>query len=101
VLPPLSAMPTTKADGKEAPSTFIDPIDIDFDSTSLTSTPLSSISSAGSYKVPHVLISLQLEENQPLDAGQCARWLEKFPLLAKWVKVEAVFPSYSTLMILS
>jgi hypothetical protein len=76
-------------------------MDIDFDDTSLTSSPLSSISSDGSYKVPHVLITLQLEENQPLDARQCARWLDKFPLLAKWVKVEAVFPSYSTLMILS
>jgi hypothetical protein len=101
VLRPLSAMPSTEADTKEALSTFIDPMDIDFDDTSSTSTPLSSTSSAGGYKVPHVLITLQLEENQPLDAGQCARWLEKFPLLAKWVKVEAVFPSYSTLMILS
>ncbi|KAG4442442.1 hypothetical protein IFR05_002044 [Cadophora sp. M221] len=50
---------------------------------------------------PHVLITLQLEEDQPLDAKQCARWLDNFPLLAKWVKVEAIFPSYSTLMILS
>jgi WD40 repeat protein len=101
VLLSLSAMPTTEASNKEAPSTFIDGMDIDFNNTSSTSTPLSSVSSDGSYKVPHVLISLQLEENQPLDARQCARWLDKFPLLAKWVKVEAVFPSYSTLMILS
>jgi hypothetical protein len=100
-LPLLSAMPTTEASNKEVPSTFIDTMDIDFDDTSPTSTPLSSVSSAGSYKVPHVLISLQLEENQTLDARQCARWLDEFPLLAKWVKVEAVFPSYSTLMILS
>jgi len=100
VLLPLSATPSTEADTKEALSTFIDPMDIDFDNTGSTSTPLSSTSSAGAYKVPHVLITLQLEENQPLDARLCARWLEKFPLLAKWVKVEAVFPSYSTLMIL-
>jgi hypothetical protein len=85
----------------EEDSTFVDAMDIDFDDTKSTSTPLSSLSSSGTYKVPHVLISLQLEENQHLDATQCARWLDKFPLLAKWVKVEAVLPSYSTLMILS
>jgi hypothetical protein len=101
ILPSLSSTPSSKAHGEEHPSTFVDAMDIDFDDTSLTSSPLSSISSDGSYKVPHVLITLQLEENQPLDARQCARWLDKFPLLAKWVKVEAVFPSYSTLMILS
>jgi hypothetical protein len=93
--------PSSEAHGEEDSSTYVDPMDIDFDDTSLASTPLSSVSSDGRYKVPHVLITLQLEENQPLDARQCARWLDKFPLLAKWVKVEAVFPSYSTLMILS
>jgi hypothetical protein len=93
---------TSSAGGhSEEDSTLVDAMDIDFDDTNLTSTPLSSLSSSGTYKVPHVLISLQLEENQQLDATQCARWLDKFPLLAKWVKVEAVFPSYSTLMILS
>jgi len=101
ILPSLSATPPTEPHGEEDSSTFVDAMDIDFDDPSSTSTPLSSTSSAGSYKVPHVLISLQLEENQPLDARQCARWLDNFPLLAKWVKVEAVFPSYSTLMILS
>ena len=100
VLPSTSV--TSLAGGHpEGDSTFVDAMDIDFDDTNSTSTPLSSLSSAGTYKVPHVLISLQLEENQQLDATQCARWLDKFPLLAKWVKVEAVFPSYSTLMILS
>jgi hypothetical protein len=93
--------PLGEAQAEEDPSTFVDAMDIDFDDTSLDSTLLSSVSSSGSYKVPQVLISLQLEENQPLDAKECARWLGQFPLLAKWVKVEAVFPSYSTLMILS
>jgi len=82
-------------------STYVDTMDLDFDDKSSSSTPLSSISSNGAYKVPHVLITLQLEEDQPLDARQCARWLDNFPLLAKWVKVEAVFPSYSTLLILA
>jgi hypothetical protein len=101
ILPSLSATPSSEAHGGEECSTYVDPMDIDFDDTNSTSTPLSSVSSDGHYKVPHVLITLQLEENQPLDARQCTRWLDKFPLLAKWVKVEAVFPSYSTLMILS
>ncbi|KAL5330685.1 hypothetical protein ACEPPN_000204 [Leptodophora sp. 'Broadleaf-Isolate-01'] len=94
-------MPASKANSEEPPSAFIDAMDTDFDDTSSTSTPLSTISSTGSYKVPHVLVSLHLEENQTLDARKCARWLDNFPLLAKWAKVEAVFPSYSTLMILS
>jgi hypothetical protein len=95
---PSAASPAT---GHEEESTFVDVMDTDFNDVSSTSTPLSSLSSSGTYRVPHVLITLQLEENQNLDATQCARWLDKFPLLAKWVKVEAVFPSYSTLMILS
>ncbi|KAH6706420.1 hypothetical protein BKA61DRAFT_698188 [Leptodontidium sp. MPI-SDFR-AT-0119] len=101
VLPLPPAMPASKANSEEPPSAFIDAMDIDFDDTSSTSTLLSTISSTGSYKVPHVLVSLHLEENQTLDARKCARWLDNFPLLAKWAKVEAVFPSYSTLMILS
>ena len=65
-------------------STYVDTMDLDFDDKSSASTPLSSVSSDGSYKVPHVVISLHLEDNQHLDARQCARWLDKFPLLAKW-----------------
>ncbi|PVH83395.1 hypothetical protein DL98DRAFT_413125, partial [Cadophora sp. DSE1049] len=97
----LSGTPSAATSDEDDASTYVDAMDLDFDDKSSSSTPLSSVSSDGSYKVPHVLITLQLEENQPLDASQCARWLDKFPLLAKWVKVEAVFPSHSTLMILS
>jgi len=96
-----SLFPPAAPPKKRDPSTFVDAMDIDFDDTNSSSTPLSSISSAGRYKVPHVLITLQLEENQSFDAGQTARWLDRFPLLAKWVKVEAIFPSYSTLMVMS
>ncbi|CZR65522.1 uncharacterized protein PAC_15422 [Phialocephala subalpina] len=74
-------------------STFVDAMDVDSDNTSAASIALSSVSSARTYKVPRVLISLQLEEDQSLDAEQCTKWLDKFPLLAKWVKVEAVFVS--------
>ncbi|KAH9220602.1 hypothetical protein DL95DRAFT_239801, partial [Leptodontidium sp. 2 PMI_412] len=100
-LPSMSAGPSTATPDEDDKSTYVDRMDLDFDDNSSGSTPLSSVSSDGYYKVPHVLITLQLEEDQPLDAKQCARWLDNFPLLAKWVKVEAIFPSYSTLMILS
>jgi hypothetical protein len=32
---------------------------------------------------------------------QCLRWLESVPFLGTWAKIEGVFPSYSTLIILS
>ncbi|KAH8763365.1 hypothetical protein F5882DRAFT_304721, partial [Hyaloscypha sp. PMI_1271] len=100
-VPPLLSATSDSSLEEEQPSTFVDAMDIDFDDANSSSTPLSSVSSTGCYKVPHVLITLQLEENQSLDTEQTARWLDRFPLLAKWVKVEAVFPSYSTLMIMS
>lgn len=97
-------LPSTTSDSsseEEQPSTFVDAMDIDFDDANSSLTPLSSVSSTGCCKVPHVLITLQLDENQSLDTGQTARWLDRLPLLAKWAKVEAVFPSYSTLIIMS
>ncbi|KAF4982028.1 hypothetical protein FZEAL_2278 [Fusarium zealandicum] len=55
----------------------------------------------GQRSTPHVLLTVALEENQVLDAASCARWLKEFPLLAKYVSVEAVYCSYSTLILLS
>jgi hypothetical protein len=100
-VPPLPSATSDSPSEEEQPSTFVDAMDIDFDDANSSSTPLSSVSSTGCYKVPHVLITLQLDENQYLDTEQTARWLDRFPLLAKWVKVEAVFPSYSNLIIMS
>jgi hypothetical protein len=62
---------------------------------------LTKVLSDGSTALPQVLISLSLEEEQLLDLDQCRRWLQQFPALAKWAKVQAVFRSNSTLMILS
>jgi hypothetical protein len=98
---PLPSTISEASSSEEDSSTFVDAMDIDFDDANSSSTPLSSLSSTGTYKVPHVMITLQLEESQPLDTEQTTRWLARFPLLAKWVKVEAVFPSYSTLIIMS
>ncbi|KAH8748552.1 hypothetical protein F5882DRAFT_234875, partial [Hyaloscypha sp. PMI_1271] len=80
-----------------------DDMDLDFDTahSSLLSS-LSSLSPSGQYRIPHVIISVALEESQPdLDVKKTARWLEGIPLLVKWAKVEAVFQSYSTLLLLS
>ncbi|TVY59342.1 hypothetical protein LCER1_G000736 [Lachnellula cervina] len=95
---PLQSIPRHR---EEEPCTFIDAMEIDWDEKNSTTSPLSSVTSTGEYKVPHVLLSLHLENNQHLDVKQVARWLEDFPLLAKWAKVEAAVPSYSILMILA
>ena len=50
---------------------------------------------------PHVMISLALEEDQKLDINAWEQWLSSFPALAKYVKVQGVFKSHSTLLLLS
>jgi hypothetical protein len=53
-------------------------------------------------KVPHMLVSIALDQDESLPNGEaCRRWLSAFPGLAKHVKVEAVFDSYSTVLIMS
>lgn len=50
---------------------------------------------------PHVLISLALEDDQRLDLDAWETWLAEVPALAKYVKVQGVFKSHSTLLLLS
>lgn len=50
---------------------------------------------------PHVMISLALEDDQRLDLNAWEQWLSSFPALAKYVKVQGVFKSHSTLLLLS
>lgn len=50
---------------------------------------------------PHVLISLALEDDQRLDLNDWENWLASFPAIAKYVKVQGVFKSHSTLLLLS
>ncbi|CZR53777.1 uncharacterized protein PAC_03658 [Phialocephala subalpina] len=53
-------------------------------------------------KLPHMLVSIALDEDQSLpNAEACRRWICAFPGLAKYVKVEGIFSSYSTVLILS
>ncbi|KAK8027580.1 rhodanese-like protein [Apiospora marii] len=51
--------------------------------------------------IPHVMISLALEDNQSLDINAWESWLAAFPAIAKYVKVQGIFKSHSTLMLLS
>ncbi|KAG6007960.1 hypothetical protein E4U21_005321 [Claviceps maximensis] len=50
---------------------------------------------------PHVMISLALEDDQQLDINAWEQWLSDFPSMAKYVKVQGVFRSHSTLMLVS
>lgn len=62
---------------------------------------LLTMDAKGERKAPHVLLTIALEEDQVYDAASCARWLKQFPLLAKYVSVEGMYRSYSTLLLLS
>lgn len=56
----------------------------------------------GDLTVPHVLISVALEEEQAdLNIDSCRRCLTGFPALVKYAKVHGVFRSYSTVLLLS
>ena len=50
---------------------------------------------------PHVMISLALEDDQRLDLNAWEQWLANFPAFARHVKVQGVFQSHSTLLLLS
>ncbi|PVH69008.1 hypothetical protein DL98DRAFT_661904 [Cadophora sp. DSE1049] len=53
-------------------------------------------------RVPHMLVSIALDEDQALPNSEaCRRWICGFPGLAKHVKVEGVYSSYSTVVMLS
>jgi hypothetical protein len=62
---------------------------------------LTRVLNDGMTAIPHVLISIAIEEDQSLDFEQCRRWLQQFPALAKYAKVQGVYRSNSTLLILS
>ncbi|OTA66611.1 hypothetical protein K449DRAFT_430924 [Hypoxylon sp. EC38] len=63
--------------------------------------PQDIIGSEPNEDVPHVMISLALEEDQRLNIHDWEHWLSNIPALAKYVKVQGVFKSHSTLLLLS
>ncbi|WDK15384.1 tyrosine-protein phosphatase non-receptor type 6 [Colletotrichum graminicola] len=63
--------------------------------------PSSPISGEPNEETPHVMISLALEDDQQLDLNAWKQWLSNFPAMAKYVKVQGVFKSHSTLLLVS
>ncbi|KAI5868087.1 hypothetical protein GGS23DRAFT_602013 [Durotheca rogersii] len=63
--------------------------------------PQGIIGSEPNEDVPHVMISLALEEDQRLNINDWENWLSTLPALARYVKVQGVFKSHSTLLLLS
>ncbi|KAI1777804.1 hypothetical protein F4818DRAFT_407983 [Hypoxylon cercidicola] len=63
--------------------------------------PQDIVGSEPNEDVPHVMISLALEEDQRLNINDWQHWLSSIPALAKYVKVQGVFKSHSTLLLLS
>ncbi|KAK1978812.1 hypothetical protein LZ30DRAFT_751863 [Colletotrichum cereale] len=63
--------------------------------------PGGPISSEPNEDTPHVMISLALEDDQQLDLSAWEQWLSNFPAMAKYVKVQGVFKSHSTLLLVS
>ncbi|KAI1758551.1 hypothetical protein GGR53DRAFT_524582 [Hypoxylon sp. FL1150] len=63
--------------------------------------PQDIVGSEPNEDVPHVMISLALEEDQRLNINDWQHWLSNIPALAKYVKVQGVFKSHSTLLLLS
>ncbi|KAG6081468.1 hypothetical protein E4U16_007414 [Claviceps sp. LM84 group G4] len=61
----------------------------------------SLVSEGPNEDTPHVMISLALEDDQQLDISAWEQWLTAFPSMAKYVKVQGVFRSHSTLMLVS
>ncbi|KAA8576133.1 hypothetical protein EYC84_006293 [Monilinia fructicola] len=62
---------------------------------------LHGLTPEGKLAVPHVLISISLEENQSVDVEAWHKWIKQFPALAQFALVEGVFASHSTIILLS
>lgn len=55
----------------------------------------------GEFDIPRVLISLSLEGEELLDFGAWKRWIQDCPEIANCTRIEGIYKSHSTLMILS
>ena len=76
----------------------------DSSNDSATTSIPSSVSSLGSgseQSFPIVLIAVALEENQSLQLDTWVEWLRDIPAIAKYARVEGIYESYSTLMLIS
>ncbi|KAH7377993.1 hypothetical protein BKA64DRAFT_714496 [Cadophora sp. MPI-SDFR-AT-0126] len=53
------------------------------------------------FALPHIIMSVALESDQMLDVSGFEQWMKDFPALAKYAKIQGVYQSYSTLVLLS
>ncbi|KAH6708870.1 hypothetical protein BKA61DRAFT_490795 [Leptodontidium sp. MPI-SDFR-AT-0119] len=52
------------------------------------------------FALPHVIMSVALETDQKLDMHTFEQWMKDFPALARYAKIQGVYQSYSTLVLL-
>jgi hypothetical protein len=62
---------------------------------------LTKVLANSSTTLPQVLISVALKEELLLDFDQCLRWFRQFPAFEKYAKVQGVYRSNPTLLILA
>ncbi|KAF4631579.1 hypothetical protein G7Y89_g6555 [Cudoniella acicularis] len=55
----------------------------------------------GDLQIPHVLISVALDEDSAPDVEAWYRWIRQIPALAKYGVVEGVYKSHSTMLLIS
>ncbi|KAK0101071.1 hypothetical protein ONS95_012943 [Cadophora gregata] len=71
-------------------------VDDKFDLSSLVATLPDN-----TFTIPHIIMSVALETDQLLDVNAFEQWMKDFPALAKYAKIQGVYQSYSTLVLLS
>jgi hypothetical protein len=89
-------METDAADSKGGVVHSIEDNDHSFDLSSLLATLPDK-----TFLHPHVIMSVALEEDQVLDLDNFQNWMRLFPALAKYAKIEGVYHSHSTLVLVS
>ncbi|KAI9167405.1 hypothetical protein HJFPF1_03532 [Paramyrothecium foliicola] len=82
-------------------SPLVDGLDIAQNTNPVNLVPDGLMSKEPNEDTPHVMISLALEEDQRLDINAWEQWISAFPAMAKYVKVQGVFKSHSTLLLVS
>jgi hypothetical protein len=80
------------------PGSQSDPDSMEVDSSQSS---LDSVWPDSQFNCPKVLITVALEEDQWLQTGSFSEWIGSIPALAKYIQVEGVYQSGSTLLIAS
>ncbi|PVH74061.1 hypothetical protein DL98DRAFT_40687 [Cadophora sp. DSE1049] len=87
------AIPETSSEAGQLPQVL--------DTTKYAPEELNRVSPDGTLVIPHVLVSLALEGEQILEVGAWNKWLKDCPAFVKYARVEGMYKSHSTLLMLS